>query len=310
VSSFSQNIKKMDYVITIPEIEITVKTKPVESKRIIRSVEISNDKAPIVNNFEFLLVSDFDTEEKLFFNFWREPEEVLNVFYSKNKKRYLNFITSESGEPNYLSESKLNKADKVLENIKTTTVQSEMINGNYVLFDENTVRIFQMENTSEATRAFYVLWNSLLIENIFEDKILDIYTAENYTNLTENGEVRVVYNDIFGENIIQMIVEGEDYFYIFKINTEMESPFFYYEKEPIVRIEKYSWYMTWFWNFKVEKVYLKDENHDFYTDKIYKDSEYDNISNDIFEWEANGIVQKYKLSRIEGLNEILDVYQP
>lgn len=311
VTSFSQNIQNMDYVVTIPEIEVTVKTKPVESKRVIRSVEVSSDKAPIINDFKYLLVSNFDTEERLFFNFWWEDDELLNLFYSKSKNRYLSFITSDSGGPNYLSESNLNKVDNALKNIKTITVQSEMINGNYVLFDENTVRIFQMENTSKATRTFYALWNSLLLEEFFKDEILEVYIAEDYTNIvTGEGEYRDAYKDLFGLNIIQMIVEGEDFFYIFKIDTTTDSPFFYYEKEPIVRIEKYGWYSTWFWNFKVEYLYLKDGNKSYRTENMYIDSEYDNISNNIFEWEAKDIVQRYTVFKIEGLNNILDEYKP
>ncbi|WP_373943247.1 hypothetical protein OEG92_09265 [Polaribacter sejongensis] len=59
----------MDYIVTIPESEDIVKTKPVKSKRIFRSVEISKGKAPIINDFDYLLVSDFNTEESLFLIF-------------------------------------------------------------------------------------------------------------------------------------------------------------------------------------------------------------------------------------------------
>ncbi|WP_373943248.1 hypothetical protein OEG92_09270 [Polaribacter sejongensis] len=154
---------------------------------------------------------------------------MLNLFYSKKKNRYLSFITSESGGPNYLSESKLNKSGEKLENIKTTTVQSEMINGNYILFEENTVKIFQIEASSEATRTFYILWNSLIIEKIFDDEIIDVYIAENYEIITPGkgkGTERKVYKDYLEKNIIQMIVECKKYFYIYKINTESNFPFF------------------------------------------------------------------------------------
>ncbi|WP_373943250.1 hypothetical protein OEG92_09275 [Polaribacter sejongensis] len=42
---------------------------------------------------------------------------------------------------------------------------------------------------------------------------------------------------------------------------------------------------------------------------MYTDSEYETIDDNIFEWEAKGKIQKYKLKEIEKIKNILDEYR-
>lgn len=182
---------------------------------------------------------------------------------------------------------------------------------NLLISNQNTeeTHLFNFNKNRNSILNFLLIKHSLELKKVFDEDILNIYTSESCYAEKENQAGKIesktfVYSEIINDNTSQLIVESDNYVYIYKVDIDNDIRF-NTSFEPITRVDK-RYNSNPFKDSSISSVFL-NEDHTYIksTEVIYTDSDYD-IDDSQFEWSSNHKLHRYKLTKHLTYNNIKD----
>lgn len=241
--------------------------------------------------------------------------DVFNSFSSNEESYDLNELKTEKllvkkNDENQLLEL-IVYSDKQIKNFTSEDFFLIHEEGIYIVISNSDIKVYNTKNNKNSTYKFKLLKHYFEVTNIFDEEIVSIYLSDSCTSTRVDIDGKeqsktIKFNQIFEDNIFQLITETPSYVYIYKLNLK-EKPVFFTEKEPIFSLLKSNW--NSFSDTPVEKVYLDTKNEFIerketqYTNHKHKFEGY------IFKWEANNNSQSYTISKFALLEKIKEEYE-
>ncbi|WP_418638353.1 hypothetical protein [Winogradskyella sp.] len=180
--------------------------------------------------------------------------------------------------------------------------------GVYVIINDEEITVINTSKQKDGVHLYKIVQHYLGLNQRLNSEVLGMYMSNSCTVSAADYEGVIKtktfkFDQILDPNIYQLVVDTEDYVYVYKLNVE-DAPVIYEELEPIFSFQKKSWYS--FSDAPVEKIFL-DEKRTFIESR---ESEFIDHSQDLtetnFEWESNNKKQVFDLTEISLIKNILD----